>query len=260
MSTNDQCSEYFGSDRVQYRKRLDEQFYNTPCEELAKKLLGKVLVRRLDDSTVVRGRIVETESYLGGTDAASHSFNGKMTARNEPMFMRPGTAYVYMTYGMYHCFNVSSKGNGIDWTRYLKYFIIAYFFSSIHVEDGAAVLLRSIEPLDNLETMMSLRKKFKKCPKTMKSKDLCNGPAKLCMSFAIDITSCNKQDLVSWDGMWVEEDEKSRSVDEIVCSPRIGIKCEKEWQDKFLRFYILDNPFVSKLEKTKMIIQKYSQI
>lgn len=126
--------------------------------------------------------------------------------------------------------------------------------------DGAAVLLRSIEPLENLDTMASLRKKFRKCPKTvMKNIDLCNGPAKLCMSFAIDIKSCNKQDMTTWDGMWVEEDEKSGLIDMIVCSPRIGIKCEKEWQDKFLRFYVLDNPCVSKIEKTKMNVIKYSQ-
>lgn len=108
--------------------------------------------------------------------------------------------------------------------------------------------------------MARLRKQFRKCPNTtLKNKDLCNGPAKLCMSFAIDIESCNKQDLTSWDGMWVEEDEKSRFFDTIVCSPRIGIKCEKEWQDKFLRFYILNNTYVSKLEKTKMNVLNYSQ-
>lgn len=134
-----------------------------------------------------------------------------------------------------------------------------YYFTFI--EDGAAVLLRALEPLDNLETMKSLRKTFKKCPKTLiKCTNLCNGPAKLCISFAIDIKSCNKQDLTSWDGMWIEEDNQSRLVDQIVCSPRIGIKCEKEWQDKFLRFYILNNPFVSKLEKTNMNIIKYSKV
>lgn len=107
---DDQHSKYFGSDQPQYRKRLDENFYDTTCEEMAKSLLGKVLVRRLDDGTIVRGRIVETEGYLGGEDAASQSYNGKVTLRNEPMFMKPGTVYVYMTYGMYHCFNISSKG------------------------------------------------------------------------------------------------------------------------------------------------------
>lgn len=110
MSDKDKHSEYFNSDVVSYRIRLGPEFFNQPCEEMAKSLLGKILVRRLDDDVVVRGRIVETESYPGDQDVASHSFNGKMTSRNEPMFMRPGTAYVYLTYGMYHCFNISSKG------------------------------------------------------------------------------------------------------------------------------------------------------
>jgi len=125
---------------------------------------------------------------------------------------------------------------------------------------GAAVLLRSVEPLENLETMTSLRKRFRKCPKSaLRTADLCNGPAKLCMSFAIDVRSCNKRDLTAWRGMWLEEDEASRSVDSIVCCPRIGIKCEREWQDKFLRFYVPDNPYVSKLEKTKMkVISMYA--
>jgi len=111
MSENDQSdSESISSNPVLYRKRLNAQLYETPCEELAMSLLGKVLVRRLDDGNIVRGRIVETESYLGHDDAASLSFKGKVTPRNEPMFMKPGTAFVYMTYGMYHCFNISSKG------------------------------------------------------------------------------------------------------------------------------------------------------
>lgn len=108
MYANDQHSKYFNV--IHCRKRMDAQFYDRPCEELAKSLLGKILARRLDDNTVLRGRIVETECYLGGEDAASHSFKGKLTTRNEPMFMKPGTAYVYMTYGMYYCFNISSRG------------------------------------------------------------------------------------------------------------------------------------------------------
>jgi len=117
------------------------------------------------------------------------------------------------------------------------------------------VLLRSIEPLENLETMTTLRKTFRKCPRTViKNKDLCNGPSKLCLSFAIDIKSCNKQDLTTWSGMWIEEDEQSKLINTIVSSPRIGIKCAKKWQDIYLRFYILNNNFVSKIENTKMTI------
>lgn len=141
---------------------------------------------------------------------------------------------------------------------YIIYQIKTVLNFFVFIGDGAAVLLRALEPLENMEIMTSLRKKSRKCTKTsIEIKDLCNGPAKLCMSFAIDIKSCNKQDLNLWNGMWIEEDHQSKLVNQIVCSPRIGIKCDKEWQEKYLRFYILNNPYVSKLEKTKINILKY---
>lgn len=80
-----------------------------PCSDLAKYLLGKTIVRCVNNE-VITGKIVETESYPGGDDKCSHSFNYKQTARNKAMFMSPGTLYVYMTYGMYFCMNISSEG------------------------------------------------------------------------------------------------------------------------------------------------------
>lgn len=68
------------------------------------------MVRRLDDGTELRGRIVETEAYLGPEDEAAHSRGGRQTPRNRGMFMKPGTLYVYIIYGMYYCMNVSSRG------------------------------------------------------------------------------------------------------------------------------------------------------
>lgn len=112
--------------------KLSEESYNVPCYDLANDLLGKLLVRKFEGNTL-KGRIVETECYLGGQDKASHSYNGRQTPRNQPMFMSPGTSYVYMTYGMYHCFNISAA------------------------EPGAAVLIRAIEPLDGLACMRNLR-------------------------------------------------------------------------------------------------------
>lgn len=74
----------------------------------------KVLVRRSADGTELRGRVVETEAYLGGEDKASHSAGGKCTERNTAMFMKPGTIYVYPIYGIYLCMNVSSQGKTIQ--------------------------------------------------------------------------------------------------------------------------------------------------
>jgi 3-methyladenine DNA glycosylase Mpg len=98
---------------------LPAAFFEATCEELAKRLLGKILCRRIG-TRVARGRIVETESYLGVTDGASHSFRGRRTERNAAMYMAPGTVYVYPIYGMYECVNISS------------------------LEEGSAVLIRAI--------------------------------------------------------------------------------------------------------------------
>lgn len=91
-------------------ERLDKDFFDVPCIDLARNLLGAILVRKLENNLILKAKIVETECYPGKEDRASHSRNGKRTVRNEPMFMKPGTAYVYKTYGMYHCFNISSRG------------------------------------------------------------------------------------------------------------------------------------------------------
>lgn len=90
--------------------RLPESFYNVPCLDLAKNLLGTILVRKCIDGSILKGKIVETECYPGGEDKASYSYNGRRTPKNEPMFMKPGTLFVYQTYGMYFCMNISSKG------------------------------------------------------------------------------------------------------------------------------------------------------
>ena len=91
-------------------KKLSFDFFDRPCPDLAKALLGKTFVRKLQDDSILEATIVETEAYLGGEDKAAHSYNGKRTQRNEAMFMKPGTIYVYNIYGMYTCINISSQG------------------------------------------------------------------------------------------------------------------------------------------------------
>jgi len=205
--------------------RLKDSFYDVPCEDLAKRLLGKILIRRINDGTVLKGRVVETECYPGGEDKASCSYNGRITETIKAVYMKPGTAFVYVTYGMYHCINISSQGA------------------------GAAVLLRALEPLQGLEFMQLERQKGKRTTATsavarkkLQAHDLCNGPAKLCMSFSITKSLCNEQDLTVWDGMWIEEDESEEEALHIVTSHRIGIdSAGTEWALKPFRFYLLGN-------------------
>lgn len=205
-------------------RRCNSAFFDCPCEEVARNLLGCVLVRVIEGEKCC-GRIVETEAYLGGDDKAAHSYNGKRTERNEAMYMPPGTAYVYSIYGMHCCFNISSRGG------------------------GAAVLIRALEPLVGVAGMMERRKGGKK------ERDLCNGPAKLCQALSIDRT-CNKLDLVSSQILWVEfgvrdsegvESGGPAEEEDVVRSGRVGVEyAGQEWASKPLRFYIRNCPYVSK--------------
>lgn len=230
-------SPHFSSVQLEIGNRLRDSFFDVPCVQLAKRLLGQTLVRVLNDGTVLKGKIVETESYLGKEDKASHSFCGKITARNEPMFMKPGIIYVYITYGMYYMLNISSQG------------------------EGNAVLLRAVEPLEGIDYMQKHRREFqkgKKKPtnvtkpqKSLPVHGLCNGPAKLCISFNIT-KSCNKEDLTVWDGMWIEKGSEDILEHQIVHSKRIGVdSAGEEWASKLLRFYVLGNKHVSKRDKVR---------
>ena len=135
---------------------LPASFYRRPTLEVARDLLGKLFVRRLDGE-LLSGRIVEVEAYHQDGDEAAHSFRGR-TPRNEVMFRAGGLLYVYFTYGMHFCLNVVTEGDGV----------------------GAAVLIRAVEPIDGIAVMRGNR------PRARRDVDLANGPAKLCQAFAID--------------------------------------------------------------------------
>ncbi|KAG8183705.1 hypothetical protein JTE90_014680 [Oedothorax gibbosus] len=212
--------------------RLGNSYFNQPCISLGKSLLGKLLVRKLDTGEILKGKIVETECYLGGIDKASHSYQGKRTVRNEAMFYPPGTAYVYSVYGMYYCFNISS------------------------LEEGSAVLIRAIEPLENISTMLALRTMKGKGTSSIKDKDLCNGPSKICQAFHIDKQSLNKVDMCESEYFWVEDGENIPHCDIVECK-RIGIESAgQDWANKPLRFYIKGCPWVS--VRNKIAEKNYS--
>lgn len=165
---------------------------------------------------MLRGRIVETEAYLGGEDRASHSYNGRRTGKNEAMYMKPGTSYVYTIYGIHCCMNISSVG------------------------EGAAVLLRALEPVEGEEVMRGKRKAARR------RQDLCSGPAKLCQALGIT-RKHDKVDLSSSGEIWLERDCESVQAVDIVCGPRVGVESAgEEWARKPLRFYIAAHDCVSK--------------
>ncbi|XP_066054089.1 DNA-3-methyladenine glycosylase isoform X2 [Chamaea fasciata] len=185
----------------------------------------KILVRKLPDGRELWGRIVETEAYLGGEDEASHSKGGKQTQRNAAMFMKPGTLYVYQIYGIYFCMNVSSQG------------------------EGAAVLLRSLEPLQGLDAMRELRRASRKAPsRLLKDWQLCNGPSKLCQAFGID-KAFDQRDLTQDEAIWMVPGQDLPGEQDVVTTTRIGIGNTGEWAHKPLRFYLRGNRFVSVVDK-----------
>ncbi|XP_078692285.1 uncharacterized protein LOC144922397 isoform X1 [Branchiostoma floridae x Branchiostoma belcheri] len=226
-TTSTSTSPYFSNDTTSScNARLLYSLYDQKCLDLAKALLGKVIVRKLDDGSVVSGMIVETEAYCGRDDKASHSFGNRKTERNAAMFMKPGTAYVYIIYGMYHCFNISSQG------------------------EGSAVLIRAVQPLTGVDRMKVQRGQRRGDKGAgLKTEQLGNGPSKLCQALHIDKNTVNQQDLTTCPFIWLEPREDVKDAD-IIHSTRIGIDSSgEEWAKKPWRFYFRGNKSVSVRDK-----------
>lgn len=200
---------------------LPTQAYGVPAADLAPRLIGCTLLRTLPDGERVGGVIVETEAYTGPEDLASHAAGGRRTARNESMWAEPGTAYVYFTYGMHFCFNVSC---------YRK-------------DHPAAVLVRAIEPTEGLEVMRRLR--TKPDAKTMPDRDLCRGPGRLCQALAI-ARSLDGVRLFQGSQLALFDRAAGGAEPPVVTTPRIGLGEVGVWKDEPLRFVWANHPFRSR--------------
>ena len=169
----------------------------------ARLLLGTLLIRELDGTRVV-ARIVETEAYRED-DAASHSFRGR-SPRTEPMFAAPGTAYVYRSYGVHWCLNVSVEPVGI----------------------GAAVLVRSATVLSGAEVVRQRR------PRVQLDAELLRGPGCLTAGLDIDAPRFDGHDLLDPRApLHLVEDASARSHDGIVSGPRVGVSAAADLPWRF---------------------------
>lgn len=193
-------------------KKLTNSFFNrTDVVAISRDLIGKMLVTRFD-GTLTSGRIVETEAYNGILDKASHAYGGKRTKRTEPMFGDGGIAYVYLCYGIHHLFNVVTNLQGIP----------------------HAVLVRAIEPVAGIETMLQRMKK------STLDTSVGRGPGNVSKALGIS-TVHTGQPLNSDISIWQDE----FVVGEIVAGQRIGVGYAAEDALLPYRFYLRGNPFVS---------------
>ena len=179
---------------------LPRSFYARPTVEVARDLLGKILVHGR-----TAGRIIETEAYLGSQDEASHAFRGP-TPRNRVMFGPPGHAYVYFIYGMYECMNVVTETDGT----------------------AGAVLIRALEPLRGIETMRRRR------PHAKREQDLTSGPGKL--TIALGITRRQNGADLTRGPLTIHPPDHPLQF-EIESTPRIGIRRCADWPLRFLLRY-----------------------
>lgn len=191
------------------RATLPASFYARPTSEVARRLLGHILVSELGGHRTA-GRIVETEAYVGPEDPACHGYRGRRTRRNASLFERPGIAYVYFTYGMHWCLNAVTEREGFP----------------------AAVLIRALEPLEGVPIMRRRRRRNAE-------PDLCSGPAKLCQALGV---SGNMDGIPLTRGRLRIERNRARQRYAIIATPRVGIRHAVDWP---LRFLIKDSPWVS---------------
>ncbi len=184
--------------------RLPRSFYDRPTLEVARDLLGTVLVHNRR-GVRTSGVIVEVEAYIGESDPACHAAPGP-TRRNEPLYGVPGHAYVYLNYGIHYMVNVVTEAHG----------------------SPAAVLIRALDPLGGVDIMRRRRRREMKGrkapPSDLPRHELCRGPGNLTMAMGITLAE-NRLDLLG-NRLYVED--PGARIGSIAWGPRIGIRVGTE--------------------------------
>jgi DNA-3-methyladenine glycosylase len=182
---------------------------------IARELIGKLVITRFNDH-FTSGRIVETEAYVGLTDKASHSFGGRRTARNEHMYAPPGTAYIYICYGMHQMLNVVTNKKDIP----------------------DAILIRALEPLEGIHFMLE------RTGKKILDNTLTKGPGNV--GKAMGIYKKHSGTMLTGRSIYMASDSLSPlSKDQIGTSKRIGVENSGDAAHYPYRFYLRKNKFVS---------------
>lgn len=195
-------------------KKLGRDFYDRDTVTVARELLGKHLVRAVDGAALAL-RITETEAYIGRMDKACHAYNYRRTPRTETLFDPPGTAYIYLIYGLHHCLNLVTEAEG----------------------EPAAVLLRGAEPLSPADAQLCARRRFGREPEDLtptQRKNLLNGPGKLCQALSLT----RAQDGLSLLGDELYVLDAGERPEHIHTGKRIGIDYAQEAVDFPWRFWL----------------------
>lgn len=193
-------------------EKLGRNFYARNTLTVAQELLGNYIVRVWNNEKLIC-RITETEAYIGRCDKACHAYNYKRTARTETLFAQPGTAYIYLIYGMYNCLNFVTEAEG----------------------EPAAVLIRGLDVISGEETIKHLRYPKNSGEMTpYQRKNFLNGPGKLCKGLSLD-RSLNGTDLTG-DELYVIR--SGEIPEQIYSGPRIGIDYAEEAVHFPWRFWI----------------------
>ena len=191
-------------------QRYNREFFSKNTKSVAQKLIGRYLIRQTKKGVMI-GKVIETEAYLGPNDKACHTYNYRKTERTKTMYQKPGTWYVYLIYGMYHCLNIITEPKGIP----------------------CAILIRQLYPVEGIDLMKKNRDvKIGKNYKNL----LLNGPGKLSMAFDITKEEFNGKDSCASDAkLFLTKGEKIDPV-KIDTHKRIGVDYAEEDKDRLLRF------------------------